>query len=135
MEVDDASGERLEQGGLDHAHEAGEHDEVDAGGLQVVGPGLLAFGRELGLERTGIQKPGGDAVLRAELQHLAGRDVAPEADDLGAAETALGLRAEDRLGVGAATGAKEGDAHGSTLSAPASPANGFSSPEKIEINL
>ncbi len=107
----------------------------DAGRPQVVRPGLLAFGRELGLERTGIQEPGGDAVLRAELQHPAGRDVAPKAHDLGAAQATLGLRAQDRLGVGAATGAKEGDAHGCTLSAPASPANGFSSPEKIEINL
>jgi len=45
------------------------------------------------------------------------------------------LGAEDRLGVGATTGAKEGDAHGSTLAAAASPANGFSPTEKIEINL
>jgi len=54
---------------------------------------------------------------------------------LGAAQPTLGLRAEDRLGVGAATGAKEGDAHGVTLAAAASPATGFSLTEKIEINL
>jgi hypothetical protein len=57
------------------------------------------------------REAGGDAVLRAELQHLAAGDVAPESDHLGLAQAAVGLGAEDRVGVGAATGTEEGDAH------------------------
>ena len=119
VEVDDAAGEGVEEGGLDHAHEAREHHQVDLRGLEGVGPGLLAFGRELRLERPRVEEAGGDAVLRAELQHLAGRDVAPDPDYLGLAQPAFGLGAEDRVGVGAATGTEEGDAHDGKVSAGA----------------
>jgi hypothetical protein len=118
VEVDDAACKSIEEGGLDHAHEASEDDEVYFRGLKVVRPDLLALRGELRLEGTGIEEAGRHAVLRAQFKHLAGRDVAPDADYLGLAEAAFGLGAEDGVGIGAATGTKEGDAHDGKVSPP-----------------
>ena len=111
VQVDDPASESVEQRGFDHAHEAREDDEVDLSGLEVVSPYLFPLGRKLRLKRTGIQKPRRDAILGPQLQHLAGRDVAPQAHHFGLAEATFGLGAEDGIGIGAATGAEEGDAH------------------------
>jgi hypothetical protein len=117
VEVDDSAGEGFEEGSLNHPHEASEDDEVYLRGLEVVRPGLFALRRELRLKGTGVEEAGGDAVLRAQFEHLAGGDIAPEADHLGLAQATFGLGAEDRVGVGAATGTEEGDAHEGKVSA------------------
>jgi hypothetical protein len=118
VEVDDAARKSVKEGGLNHAHEAGENDEVDFRGFEVVRPGLLALGGELSLKGARIDEAGWHAVLRAQLQHLTGRDVAPNANHFGLAEAAFSLGAEDRVGIGAATGTKEGDAHEGKVSPP-----------------
>ena len=117
VEVDDSAGEGFEEGSLNHPHEASEDDEVYLCGLQGFSPGLFALRGELRLEGAGVEEAGGDAVLRAQFEHLAGGDIAPKTDHLGLAQATFGLGAEDCVGVGAATGTEEGDAHEGKVSA------------------
>ena len=65
------------------------------------------------------------AIPGAEGHHPAVDHVAPDAGHPGPAELAFGRGAEDRFGVGAATGTEEGDAHGGKVSPPARSCNRF----------
>jgi len=66
--VDDPVLERADEGGLDHPHEAGEHDEVGRGGAEGGDIRLLGGAFELGLEVAGMDILRRDTVIRAEAE-------------------------------------------------------------------
>jgi len=83
VDIDDAAGEGFEQRSLDHAHIAGEDDEIDTGFPQEADGFGLDLGGELGAEAGFADDVRGNSRLLGEGQDARSLDVAEHEDDLG----------------------------------------------------
>ena len=75
VDVEDAVRERGEQLGLDDAHEAREHDSVDASALQELDAAVFRRAFQLRLPRRAVEVLAGNAVLLRTVEDLRVRDV------------------------------------------------------------
>ena len=102
MDVEDAVRERLEELGLDDAHEAREDDGVDPGVLEDLDAVLFRGVRELRLPRRAVEELARDVVLARTVQDLRVREVREHDLDL-RVERARFDRVDDGLHVRAGT--------------------------------
>jgi len=111
MQVDDLPVKRRQKAGLEHPHETGEHHEISLRGSDGGDEALLALAFELGLERRRIDELRGHAEPRPERENAGSGLVGENRNHARAPELPSLLGSEDGLGVAAATGTKNDDAH------------------------
>lgn len=112
VNVEDAVGERREEGAFHKAHESGEADKLRSGGAQGLGRFLLCLGGEFRAESPAVDETGGNIGVGRPLENEALRVVGEDQSDFGL-EGPGADGVEDRLHVGAGTGTEDAESeHG-----------------------
>ena len=117
VDIDDTSGEGVEEGSAQQAHEPGQADQFDTGLAERFGSLMLGLFREFRFEITAVDQAGRQPGPGGPFQDVGVRDIAEDEGDFGL-QVVRGDGVEDGLHIGTGTGTENTEAnHGGMLRA------------------